>query len=307
VLSFGINVIISGIVQFGKLVLFLKDFFSDPQKYIAILAEKSVAAFDGVAGRFAGLIGQYFGSPQTAVAAAGKTTKIQRSPEPGASAEPKTSASWGEIGHGIATMMGKKWNEFKSNPMSMVTTLLLDMVLPIVGNVKDVIQLFKDIKKVVTGPLSAGSLEELWTSLLLILDIPIMIYHTVVSILMRSLMVPLIVASFIPHPLVKAIAAAVGYGLLGAFVQSEVMNLAQKLLLLKTGATVKSQKEEAYNRIADSLIALAMAAVITVIMLILHFIANVAKGIYNFHQREGIRDRAHTGRRRERRDVRLRG
>ena len=279
-LSFGINVVISGIVQFGKLVLFLRDFIADPQKYIAILAKQSVQAFDGVEGRFAGFVGKYFGDPTAAPA--GGTTKIQRSPEPGATVESKTSASWGEIGHGIAATMGKKWNEFKSNPMTMVMTLLRDMVLPIVGNVQDVIQLFKDIKKVVTGPLSAGSLEELWTSLLQILDIPIMIYHTVVSILMRSLMVPLIVATFVPHPLVKAIAAAVGYGLLGAFVQGELMNLGQKLLLLKTGATVKAQKEEAYNRIADSLIALAMAAVITVIMLLLHFIAQVAKGIYNF-------------------------
>ncbi|MET4023193.1 hypothetical protein [Bradyrhizobium sp. S3.2.12] len=30
-----------------------------------------------------------------------------------------------------------------------------------------------------------GSLEELWTSLLQILEIPILIYHTVVSILIR--------------------------------------------------------------------------------------------------------------------------
>src|SRR6185503_16741701 len=170
-------------------------------------------------------------------------------------AEAKRSASWSEIGNGVLEMMGKKWREFKSNPLSIITGLLLDLVLPIVGNVKDIIQLFKDIKKIVTGPLSAGSLEELWTSLLQILDIPILIYHTVVSILMRTLMLPLIVATFIPHPLVKGIAAAVGYALLGAFVQAEGLNLAQKLLLLKTGVTTKAQKEEAYNRIADSLIA----------------------------------------------------
>jgi hypothetical protein len=179
-------------------------------------------------------------------------------------------------------MMGKKWNEFKSNPWAVVTGLLMDMFLPMVGNVKDVIQLFKDIWKIVTGPLSAGSLEEVWTSFLQLLDIPILIYHTVVSILMRSLMLPLIVASFIPHPLVKAIAAAVGYGLLGEFVQVELINIGHKLLLLKTGATTKDQKQEAYNRIADSFIALAMTAVIIVIMLILHFLANVIKGVYNF-------------------------
>ena len=281
VLSFGINVVVAGIIESGKIVLLLKDLFSNPQKYVALLAKRSVQAFDGVESRFAGVVGQYFGSAKTSAAPA-VTTKIQRSPGPETPAETKRSASWGEIGHGIGEMMGKKWSEFKSNPMAIVTGLLMDMIFPIVGNIKDVIQLFKDIKKIVTGPLSAGSLEELWTSLLQILDIPILIYHTVVSILMRTLMLPLIVATFIPHPLVKGIAAAVGYGLLGAFVQAEGLNLAQKLLLLKAGVTTEAQKEEAYNRIADSLIALAMTAVIIVIMLILHFIANVMKGVYNF-------------------------
>lgn len=281
VASFGINVVITGIVQFGQLVLFLKDLFSNPMKYVHIMAERSVKAFDGVEGRFSGVVGQYFGNAKTAEPVA-SSMRIQRASVSAAGAETKSSASWGDIGHGILEMMGKKWNEFKSDPLSIVTGLLLDMFVPIVGNVKDVIQLFKDIKKIVTGPLGADSLEEFWTSLLQILDIPILIYKTVVSILMRSLMLPLIVATFIPHPLVKAIAAAVGEALLAAFVQGEMLNLTQKLLLLKTGATTQAQKEDAYNRIADSLIALAMTAVIILVMLILHFIANVMKGIFNF-------------------------
>ena len=282
VLSFGINVVIAGIIEFGKIVLFLKDLFSNPQKYVDLLAKRSVQAFDGVESQFAGVVGQYFGGATTKAPAPTGATRIDRAPAPIAPAETKKSAAWSEIGHAVAEMMGKKWSEFKSNPMAIVTGLLMDMILPIVGNIKDVVQLFTDIKKIVTGPLSAGSLEELWTSLLRILDIPILIYHTVVSILMRTLMLPLIVATFIPHPLVKGIAAAVGYGLLGAFVQAELLNLGQKLLLLKTGVTTKAEKEEAYNRIADSLIALAMTAVIIVIMLILHFIANVMKGVYSF-------------------------
>lgn len=282
VLSFGINVVIAGIVEFGKIVLFLKDLFANPRKYVDLLAKRSVEAFGPVESRFAGVVGQYFGSAKSAAPASAVTTRIQRSPGPEAAAETRKSATWGEIGQGITEMMGKKWDAFKSNPMAIITGLLMDMIFPIVGDVKDVVQLFQDIKKIVTGPLSAGSLEELWTSLLQILDIPILIYHTVVSILMRTLMIPLIVATFIPHPLVKAIAAAVGYGLLGAFVQAEMLNLGQKLLLLKTGVTTKADKQDAYNRIADSLIALAMAAVIIIIMLILHFIANVMKGVYNF-------------------------
>ena len=289
VMSFGINVVISGIIQFGKIVLFLKDLFTNPKKYVDLLAKRSVAAFDGVAGWFGAIVNQHFGGGKTEAAPAGHAagnpagnTKVQRSPGPAAPAETKKSASWADIGHGVAGMMGKKWDQFKSNPMAVVMGLLMDLVFPMVGNIKDVIQLFKDIKKVATGPLSAGSLEELWTSLLLILDIPIMIYHTVVSILMRTLMVPLIVATFIPEPTVKSIAAAVGYALLGAFVQVEMMNLGQKLLLLKTGLTDKEQKQEAYNRIADSLIALAMAAAIVLIMLLLHFIVNLAKGVYSF-------------------------
>src|SRR6516162_4128661 len=282
ILSFGINVVVQSILQFGQLVRFLKDFYNNPQKYIAILVQKSVKAFDGVENKFAGLIHQYFGSSSKAQTAGASATRVQRQPEAAAPAEAKTSATWSEIGDGVWEMMKKKWNEFKSNPLSIITGLLMDMFLPIVGNIKDIIKLFQDIKKIVTGPMSAGSLEELWTSILQILDIPILIYQTVVSILMRTLMLPLIVATFVPHPLVKAIAAAVGEALLAAFVESEVLNIGHKLVLLRTGATVKSQKEEAYNRVADSLIAMAMTAVIVIIILILNFIANVMKGIYNF-------------------------
>ena len=282
VTSFGINVIIEGIRQFGQLILFIQDLFTNPQKYIDILARKSVDALEGVENRFSEIVSRYFGDNKKTDPASHITGTIQKQPNPGAPAEAKTSASWGEIGTGIWSMMGKKWKEFKSNPWSIVTGLLLDLVLPIVGNVKDIIQLFKDIWKIVTGPLSAGSLEEVWTSFLLLLDIPILIYHTVVSILMRSLMLPLIIASFIPHPLVKAIAAAVGYGLLGEFVQVELINIGHKLLLLKTGATTKDQKQEAYNRIADSLIALGMTAAIMLLMLLLHFLGSVVKAIYNF-------------------------
>ena len=279
--SFGILAVIEGIRQFGKLVLFIKDLLTDPQKYIQILARKGVQALEGLESRFSGIVSQHFGTAQKAAPATAAAGTIQRQPAaPGT--EAKRSASWSEIGSGIWQMMGKKWNEFKSNPLAVLTALLLDMIFPILGNVKDVIQLFKDIKKVVTGPLSAGSLEELWTSILQILDIPIMIYHTVVSILMRTLMLPLIVASFIPHPVVKGVAAVVGYALLGAFVQAELLNVGHKVLLLKTGVTTKDQKEEAYNRIADSFIAMALTAVIIVVMLILHFMANVVKGIYNF-------------------------
>jgi hypothetical protein len=282
VLSFGINVVIAGIVQFAQLVLFLKDFFQNPQKYIEILAQKSVAAFSGIEAKFAGVVAKYFASPAKAQHPA-PATSVQRQPENATAVpEAKTSASWGEIGNGVLQMMGKKWNEFKSDPLAIVKGLLMDMFLPIVGNIKDVIQLFKDIKKIVTGPLSAGSLEDLWTSILQIMDIPILISKTVVSILMRSLMVPLLVATFVPHPLVKAIAAAVGEALLAAFVSTELTDIEHKVLLLKTGATTTSQKADAYNRVADSLIALAMTAVIILVMLILHFIANIMKGIYNF-------------------------
>jgi hypothetical protein len=284
VLSFGINVVIAGIITFGKIVLFLKDFFADPQKYLAILGQRAVQAFDGVETKFAGIAAQYFPTGKMAPArAAAQPLTVHRQPEPSPAApETKRTATWSEIGNGVLDLMGKKWREFKANPLQLVVTLLLDLYLPIVGNVKDVIQLFADIKKAASAPLSAGSLQEFWTSLLLILEIPRLIAHTVVGILMRTLMLPLIVASFIPEPIVQTIATAVGYALLGAFVQLETINLAHKLLLLKTGLTVKSQRDDACNSIADSLIALIMAGVMIVIVLLLKFIASVARGIVNF-------------------------
>ncbi len=286
VAGFGINVVISGIAMFGQLVLFLKDLFSNPGKYVELLAERTVQAFGGVESKFAGVVGQYFGGAKTSTKAVAHVkgpaaaSAVKRAPPP--AVEKKGSASWSDIGSGVLEMMGEKWSAFKSNPMSVVMQLLKDLIFPMAGNIDDIIELFKSIWHIVTGPLSAGSLEELWTSLLQIMDIPILIFHTVVSILMRSLMVPLIVASFIPHPVVKGVAAAVGYALLGAFVQAELLNIGHKLVLLKTGATTGEQKKDAYNRIADSLIAFAMTAAIMLLMLVLHFLANVAKGIYNF-------------------------
>ncbi len=284
VLSFAIDVVIAAIVKFGQVLVFLKDFIADPSKYIAILAKRCAQAFDGVESRFAGVVSQYFGSapaaaPATAAAAAAPI-QVHRTPASGAGAEPRSSATWGEIGEGIAEMMGKKWQAFKANLLSVITGLLRDLVIPIVGNVEDVIKLFQDIKKIVTGPLNADSLEDLWTSLLQILDIPILIYNTAVSILMRTLMLPLLIASFIP--VIREFAVAIGSGLLVAFLAGVGANLVQKMLLLKTGVTVKKQKEDAYNSVADNLIALAITAAIMLLALLLPAIYGLMKGVYNF-------------------------
>jgi hypothetical protein len=284
VLSFAIDGVIAAIVKFGQLVVFLKDFFADPQKYISILANRCVQAFDGVESRFAGVVSQYFGSakaaPSPTAAAVAVPIRVQRSPVSRASAEPRTSATWGEIGEGIAEMMGKKWQAFKANKLTVITGLLRELVIPIVGNVEDVIKLFHDIKNIVTGPLNADSLQDLWTSLLQILDIPILIYNTAVSILMRTLMLPLLIASFIP--VAREIAAAVGYGLLLAFLAGVEFNLVQKMLLLRTGVTVKKQKEDAYNSVADNLIGLAITAVVALLAFLLPAIYGLLKGVYNF-------------------------
>jgi hypothetical protein len=284
VLSFAINVVIAAIVKFGQVLVFLKDFVADPWKYITILAKRCVQAFEGVENRFAGVVSQYFGSARAtapATAAAGAAPiQVHRAPDSGASTELRTSATWGEIGEGIAETMGKKWEAFKANPMTVVIGLLRDLFIPIVGNVQDIIQLFHDIKKIVTGPLNADSLEDLWTSLLQILDIPILIYNTAVSIVMRTLMLPLLIASFIP--VVREFAVAIGFGLLVAFLGGVGANLAQKMLLLKTGVTVRKQKEDAYNSVADNLIALAITAVIMLLAVLLPAIYGVMKGVYNF-------------------------
>lgn len=280
VLNFGINIVIAGIVTFGKVVLFLRDFFHAPGKYIAILAERTLPTFNGLEGRFAAKVAEHFGGGAAATSTVAPPIKVQRAPAP--TAAEKSTASWSDIGTGVLQLMGKKWEEFKANPLAIVKQLLMDLFLPVVGNVTDIIQLFKDIKDIVTGPLHAGSLSEFWTSLLKILDIPILIIRTVTSILMRTLALPLLVASFIPHPLVKGIAAAVGYALLATFVQSELLDIGHKVLLLKTGKQTADEKKKAYNRIADSFIALIMTGAIIVVMLILHFIASVVKGIYNF-------------------------
>ena len=106
---------------------------------------------------------------------------------------------------------------------------------------------------------------------------------------MRSLTVPLIVASFIYHPLVKAIATIVSYALLKAFVQAELINIGHKLLFLKKAITTKVQKAEAYNRIADSFIALALAAVISLFMAFFHFLPKIMMGVSNFVKRVKVR------------------
>ena len=280
VLNFGINVVIAGIVTFGKVVLFLRDFFHAPGKYIAILAERTLPTFNGLERRFAAKVAEHFGGGTATTSTVAPPIKVQRAPDP--TAAEKSTASWSDIGTGVLELMGKKWEEFKANPLAIVKQLLMDLFLPVVGNVTDIVQLFKDIKDIVTGPLHAGSLSEFWTSLLKILDIPILIYRTVTSILMRTLALPLLVASFIPHPLVKGIAAAVGYALLATFVQSELLDVGHKVLLLKTGRQTADEKKKAYNRIADSFIALIMTGAIILVMLILHFIASVVKGVFNF-------------------------
>jgi hypothetical protein len=282
VVTFAIDVVIATLVKIGQMVLFLRDFFSDPMKYIALLGKRCVQALDGVERRFAGVVSQYFGSARATATPAPATAapmQLHRAPASTATAEARTTASWGEIGDGILDVMGEKWEAFKASPMTVVVGLLKDLFLPLVGNVEDAIKLYHDIKKVVTG-LNFDSLHDLWTSLLQILDIPILIYNTVVSMLMRTLMLPLLIASFVP--VAREAAMAIGFELLMAFLAGVGANLAQKLLLLKTGATARHQKKDAYNSIADNLIALAITAVIVLLMVLLPAIYGLMKGIYNF-------------------------
>lgn len=284
VLSFAIGSVISAIVQFGKLCVFLLDFFKNPQPYLQSLAAKMMAPLNGVESQFAGQVSKYFSTEPSNKAVAENTTAIT---VPGIQKKPadrseKESAEWSEIGDGILDMMGKKWEHVKSDPLSIVTGLLWDMFLPIVGNVRDVIKLFDDIKKIAIKPLSAGSLEEFWTSLLHILDIPILIYNTIWSIIGRSIMLPLLIASFVPHPVVKGIAIAAGYALLGAMITGEVANIGHKMLLLKTAKTNHDEKKDAYNSLSDSLIAFALEIALAILILVVSAIANVIKGIFNF-------------------------
>lgn len=282
VVSFAIDVVVATLVKIGQIVFFLKDFFADPMKYLTILGKRCVQALDGLENRFAGIVGQYFSNdtdtaaPATAAAA---PMQIHRAPAATGTGEARTSASLSQIGAGILEVMGEKWKAFKESPMAVVIGLLRDLFLPLVGDIEDVIKLYYDIKKVVTG-LNFDSLHDLWTSILQILDIPILIWNAAVSILMRTLMLPLLIASFVP--VAHEAAMAIGFDLLMAFLAGVGANLAQKLLLLKTGVTVKQQKIDAYNSIADNLIALVLTGVVVLLMILLPAIYGLMKGVFNF-------------------------
>ncbi len=285
VLSFAIDKIILGILQFGKLLVFIKKFLSNPRKYLKPLSQKISGYLKGVDDGFKAQIDKYFGNDNKAVTTTPENEisstagAIQKKDDPSATQD---SATWSEIGEGVWDIMKKKWTEVKKDPLSIVFNLLMDLALPIVGNIKDIIKLFKDIKKIVTKPLGARSLEEFWTSLLHLLDIPILIYNTFWSIVGRSLALPLIIASFVPHPVVKAIAIAAGYALLAALITGELANIGQKLLLLKTGSTNESEKKDAYNGLADSLIAFAMEAAMAILILVVAAVGHVVKGVFGF-------------------------
>ncbi|WP_262490640.1 eCIS core domain-containing protein [Neolewinella marina] len=283
VMSFAIDTIINGIVGLGKVLLFLRKFLANPTPYLNDLMMRLLPDMLQSESQFPAQVARIVGSDQTGgptpVKDAAPTT-VQRSTAPGGKV--KTNSSWSEIGDGILHMMGEKWEAVKANPGSILLTLLMDMVIPIVGNVKDVIKLFQDIKAIVTKPLSAGSLDEFWNSLMRLLDIPILIYNTVWTIIGRTLMLPLLIASFVPHPVVKGIAAAVGYGLLGAMIQGELANIGHKLLLLRTGKTDEEEKKQAYNRLSDSVIAFAMEIAMAALMIILSVVGSIVKGVFSF-------------------------
>ena len=286
--AFAKDKIIATIRLFAKLVPLMRDFFQNPDKYLQPLGKRIVGYLQGVEGQMGAQISKFFGGGQkAAVAQPAPTTQaapsIMKKDEPGAAAAPaRSTATWSQIGNGVWDVMKQKWAEFKKNPFSIVTGMLMDLFLPMVGNVKDIIKLYQDIKKIVTKPLGASTLEEAWTSFLQLADIPILIFNAVASILGRTLMVPLLIASFDPEPVTRTIAAAVGYGLLGMFVQGELMNVEHKLLLLKTGANTEDDKKDAYNRIGDSIVALIAAAIFALLIYIIMIGAQIAKGVFNF-------------------------
>ena len=297
VLSFAIDKIITGILQFGKLLLFIKDFLSSPKKYLEPLSQKIAGHLDGVEGGFEAQVAKYFGSGDKSSAASLENETgpvagaIQRREDQSAA---RDSSTWSEIGEGVWDIMKKKWDEVKKNPLSIVLNLLMDMVLPVIGNVKDIIKLFNDIKTIVIKPFRAATLKGLWTTILHLLDIPILIYNAFWSIVGRSLMLPLVIASFVPHPVVKGIAIAAGYALLGALISGELANIGQKLLLLKTGNTNESEKKDAYNRLSDSLIAFAMEASMAIIMVVVAAVANVIKGVFSFVRGKVFKPKTHS-------------
>ncbi len=312
VLSFAIDTIIEGIRLFGKILLFIRKFIKNPKKYLQPLAQKIASYLPGVQNEFKPQVNKYVGGVEKGVSTApGKNTSTSTTSKSSkASSESsqeeleqnpstqKDSATWSEIGSGIWEIMKKKWAEVKKDPLSIVFNILQDLVLPIVGNFEDVEKLFQDIDKILSKPLKTDSFEDFKTTLTQLLDIPILIYNTFWSIVGRTSMVPLIIASFIPHPIVKGIAIAAGYALLAALISGESANIGQKLLLLKKGSTSEEEKQDAYNSLGDSLIALAMEVALAIVMFIVSIVGNIAKAVFSFVKGKVFKLKASLSRRR---------
>ena len=282
ILSFAINSILESIIRYGQLIILMRDLMLNPGKYVNVLVGKIASYMAPIADKFEEVVEQLcVGGIDPSWVRVDMGGLIQKKTAESATSEKKkkSSASTSEICLGILHTMKKKWATLDLG--TLLETMVRDIIFPNIGNFEDINHLTKRINGIFERIAGSKDPKDAKTNFLYLLDIHILIYETVIGILMRSLMVPLIVASLIPDLLVKSIAGAVGLGLLAGFAAGAVMDISHKLYLLHAGLITDDEKEEAYNRIADSLIASAMMAVFIVVVLIIHFIAQVAKIIYN--------------------------
>lgn len=285
VLSFAIDRIIDIIQKWGPLLKALFQSISNPWVLLKPLGKQIVGILGGAESRFEGETQKRIsGNNSSEQATSSATGIIQRD----STGEDPTGRGTRRVAHpvevavGLVQVMKEKWRTFSL--WDMVKGFFEDLFMPWRGNGRDYDKLKQDISNVVSNPLRATSLHEFWTSFLKIGDIVNLILLFVVNVVMRSLGLILIILGLVPSPALP-FAHAIGIGLLIAFVALEASNLDVNRAILLTGLTDDKEKEERYNRIADSIIAL----VITGLMLLLIWLASkLASAIKGMIQRRTV-------------------
>jgi hypothetical protein len=260
VVNFGIGAIIRAINIAGAAIKLLVKVAQDPNIILEPLGKMIMMALFGVPTMMLRMVAKYIGPPA-------------QSADPAA----RNTASWSDIGTNVFDLMVKKWEHIMANPGEIVTSLLLDLLFPVYGNIKDSIKLVDDIKAILREPFKSDSIDEFWANLLKVLDIATLISNYFIGVIMRSTGLILIIAAFIP-PLAP-FAHVIGLALLGAFAAGQTSEIVNNLIILKKILTNQEEKNRRYNRISDSITALAITAAMMALIWLASKVASAIQGL----------------------------
>lgn len=310
--SFGIQNIIAAIKRFGALVKKVREVIKNPNIIIEPIVNWIVSQLQTTPSQFNNEASKQI-KKDNQEKDEQKQVTIMRSPQTINDPSPqRSSISVSKMIDGVIESCSEKWRGIEANLKNIVWDMIKSMVWPpatgrAIGEAT--FTMFEDIKKVVSGLYKVNSLQDFWTNFLHLFDIIIIIWrfaNTLAGLLFVYFFLAMVAIGASGGTLAGAIlgagvgaapgvgagaaagaafAGSVGLFLLKSFLIAEALNIVLHGVNLISGLNTEDEQRTSFNRIADSIIGLIAAGILTILTGVAAKIAawlmNLAKGIFS--------------------------